>query len=447
MPSTASNLLPETTVASRIARAWSADFALDLDKEAISFLAGIHAFIELNPEPFLTEEKLREIFALVSELGHGDPATLPQRATRAAARLREQQLLVRGDLGGVAREGEYGLSQLGKALAEWVLQEEALTRESLETMMTRIRADLAEACAAAEADGDGLHWERKVVAPLKFSVSGLMQMIDRRSRGLDREQEAVREEIGQLLEARWFEAVDACERLLEEVSGTLGELHRALMSETEGVAMLLTAILEAADRSGRADAFEAANHVRLQLERVNLWGETRFRAWSEYYQNVHEFIRSVVRVDRDRALRGRLRQAIQGYGEPAWGLAVCEQEAYRQLREPTVMETLQRVGRPRSEHGHQLVEGEQAASFLDDLLPRLAERLEREGELDLLAILRSEAGHLPEAERFALISGLLPWLARQGTSTPSRELNWQTAGKHLALQNLRIRPRTSDSGE
>lgn len=107
MPPPTPNPIPETTVASRIARAWSAGFTLDLDKEAISFLAGIHGFIELNPEPFLTEEQLREIFALVSELGHGDSATLPQRATRATARLREQQLLVRGDLGGVARDGEY----------------------------------------------------------------------------------------------------------------------------------------------------------------------------------------------------------------------------------------------------------------------------------------------------------------------------------------------------
>lgn len=426
------------SVAGRIARAWSAEFSLELDREAVSFLAGIHAFIEFNPEPFLSEEQLRQIFSLVSELAHGDPNTLQTRATRATARLREQQLLVRGDLGGVAQEGEYGLSQLGKALAEWVLHEEALTRESLETMMTRIRADLIDVKAAAEHGGDDAHWEKRVVAPLKFTVSGLMQMIDRRSRGLDREQEAVRQQVGVLLEAGWFDAIESCESLLEEVSRTLGELHRALMSETEGASTLLTAIMEAADLAQQLLAQEAAGHVRMQLERVNLWGEARFRAWSDYYQNVHEFIRSVVRVDRDRALRGRLKQAIQNFGTPSWGALVTAQEPYRHLRELAAISQEERIGRPAGRHTHNLEDGQQASSPWDALQPVLLDRLKQDGRLDLLRVLQEDVGDWSEEQKFGLVSVLIPWLAENGRPDPWRDFDWQEAGERLALQNLTI---------
>ncbi|BAU49579.1 condesin subunit F [Sulfurifustis variabilis] len=430
--------LPPNSIASRIASAWSTEFALNLDREAISFLAGIHAFLDLNPEPFLSETHLRDIFAFVSELSHGDPSTLAARATRAIAGLREQQLLVRGDLGGLAQEGEYGLSQLGKALAQWVGQEETLTRASLETMMTRIRADLAEVKAMSEQGGDAAHWEKRVVAPLKFTVSGLMQMIDRRSRGLDREQEQVRVRIGELLEAGWFDAIDTCENLLEEVSSTLGELHRTLMGEAEGVSNQLNAIADIADEAGELSALEAVQHVRLQLERVTLWGDARHQAWSDYYQNVHEFIRSVVRIDRDRALRGRLKQAIQTYGTPTWHLLCCAQDQYRHLREEAAAMAETRVARPAAKHVHDLELGEPVPTLLETLLPQLQKRLKEDGRIDLVSVLKNEAADWDEARQYSLISALVPWLAGNGRPTAWHELAWEQIGPRLSVQNLSV---------
>lgn len=430
--------LPPNSIASRIASAWSAEFTLDLNREAISFLAGIHAFLDLNPEPFLSETQLRDIFALVSELSHGDPSTLAARATRAIAGLREQQLLVRGDLGGLAQEGEYGLSQLGKALAQWVGQEETLTRASLETMMTRIRADLAEVKAMGEQGGDAAHWEKRIIAPLKFTVSGLMQMIDRRSRGLDREQEQVRAQIGELLEAGWFDAIDTCENLLEEVSSTLGELHRSLMGEAEGVANQLNAIADIADQAGELSALEAVQRVRVQLEHVTLWGDARHQAWSDYYQNVHEFIRSVVRVDQDRALRGRLKQAVQTYGVPTWYLLRCTQEPYRHLREEVATMAETRVARPAAKHAHDLELGQPVPTLLETLLPELQQRLQRDGRLDLVSVLRNEASDWDEARQYSLISALVPWLAGSGRFPAWRELSWEGIGPHLSVQNLTV---------
>lgn len=432
---------PEITadsVAARVARAWSAEFALELDREAVSFLGGIHALLGYQPEPFLTELQLRDIFALVSELAHGDPTTLAQRSTRAIARLREQQLLVRGDLGGLTQEGEYGLSQLGKAIAEWVLQEETLTRENLETMMTRIRADLLEVKQAAEVDRQALHWGKTVVAPLKFSVAGLMQLIDRRSRGLDREQELVRARISELLEAGWFDAIEACENLLGEVAGTLGELNRALMSETEGASTLLSAIFDLAAEAEHEAAQQAVLQVRLQLERVSLWGEGRHQAWSDYYQSVHEFIRSVVRVDQERAWRSRLRAALQGYAEQPWALLACEQAGLRRLREPEALSNIARQGWKAGAIQDDLAEGGAARSGWEELLEGLTARLAENRRLSLLEVLRAAAPELDETELYRLAGELLRWLPGQARPSQWQASEWRSLGPHLSVQDLTV---------
>lgn len=427
------------SVPARVAAAWSSEFQLELDRESMAFLAGIHAFLDLEPEPFLSGERLQDIFALVSELALGDPATLTQRATRAIARLREQHLLVRGDLSGISREGEYGLSSLGKTLAEWMSEQEALTRESLTTMMTRIRADLADALAAAKQEGDTAHWQQRVVAPLKFSVAGLMQMIDQRSRGLDREQENVRTRISELLDAGWFQAIGNCEAMLESVSGTLSELHQALMTETESASSLLSELHDRIDSARQTAAEEAVNYVRLQMDRVSLWGESRFRSWSDYYQNVHEFIRSVVRVDRDRALRTRLKDAIQSYADFRWGMNVVEPAPYRALREAEVIDDQPRVSRRALIHQHGLEAGVELPTLLELMLPQLQALLREAQTLDLVEILTTLAANFGDERKFALLSTLTPWLARQGRPTPWRQTQWQQVSPRLQLQNLTVR--------
>lgn len=282
--------LPSRDLTDRIARTWAADLSLQLDRERLAFLSGIHAYLELNPDTVLGEAELRDVFSLLNDVVQGDQASLALRGTHAIDSLCRQHLLVRADLGGIAAEGEFTLSPLGKTLAEWFSAHETLTRESLEVMLTRVRGDLAVVRAAAAAGGDDRHWRTQVVAPLKLTVAGLVKMIDRRQRGMDVQQQETRERIGHLLEVRWLDAVDQCEALLQDTSATLHELNRTLMSETEGVSNLLNEIYDAADAARRDEALDAVSHVRTQIERVAAWGDSRFQSWSAYYQNVHELI-------------------------------------------------------------------------------------------------------------------------------------------------------------
>ncbi|WP_204305053.1 hypothetical protein, partial [Stenotrophomonas maltophilia] len=50
------------------------------------------------------------------------------------------------------------------------------------------------------------------------------------------------------------------------------------------------------------------------VDRIGAWGGARQKAWSEYYQYVHRYLRDVVRLDPDRALSQRLRDQIAEWG-------------------------------------------------------------------------------------------------------------------------------------
>jgi chromosome partition protein MukF len=427
-------------VADIIARTWSMSFTLQLDMEDAAFLAGIHAWLSINSDPTLDEDQLRDIYRIVSEVAHGDSATVMQRATGAIARLREQRLMVRTDTAGIVRGGDYSLSRMGNAIAEWFGEQEGLTRQSLEVMMTRIRADLGQIKLAAQEGGSREHWETCVSGPLRLTVMGLIEAIDRRQQGMDIQQEEIRERIGLMLEETWFEAIRSCDELLESTSGALQELHRALMHEIEGMFTLLNEIEELCEDAAQSEAVEAATHVRRQMERISVWGENRFTAWSEYYQNVHEFIRSVVSVDPDRAIRTRLRDGLKEYGKPApWFLNVADQPPYRHLRDQSHEQSIQKIERMRS----------YTVAALDDPGPEapLLERLERglivksgqQEQMNLLEILMELLPDHHFDDIYVLAGDLVEWMTRRGAPQPLRETDWRQLGKGIEIQDLTIR--------
>ncbi|MDR3569942.1 MAG: hypothetical protein P4L43_18120 [Syntrophobacteraceae bacterium] len=430
------------SVADSIAKTWSLDFTLQLDREDAAFLAGIHIWLTINPDPTLDEDQLRNIYRIVGEVAHSDPASSVLRATNAIARLREQRLMVRTDTAGIIRGGEYSLSRMGNAIAEWFGEQEGLTRKSLEIIMTQIRAGLGQIKVAAEAGGDDDHWESQVSGPLKLTVAQLIEGIERRQQGMDVQQEQIREGIESMLEENWFEAVLSCEDLLVTTSEALQELHKVLMHEVEGMSSLLGEIEELCEKNLRPESTEAVDHVRRQIERIGGWGENRFATWSEYYQNVHEFIRSVISVDPDRAVRTRLRDAIKGYGRPEfWFLNVCDQAPYVHLRtdsddrpSPAVERKVKPMEEMVEEAGIKLVP-------LERIEEKISEKLRCDGRVDLFDVLSEHISGHTIHEVYTLAGELAEWLIKRGVPLPFLDQSWHPLGNGIEIQTLTVRKR------
>ena len=341
---------PPSADPSRLIAALARDqINLDLKTVDLCFLAGLYLRADRAALASFEEDVLVDMFEQICDVVDPGAENPRKRATHAIQRLREQRMLARVDGAGIVRAGEYALTRLAAAVVEYFLADEALTRESLTLLTGTLRAQLAEVLAAAKrADTDDA-WRQSVVGPLRVTVGDLVQGIERRQRGLDSQQEEVQAEIAKLLQADWFGAVERCQSLLDTTTTTLRELNEVLLRDTHHFVALLQEIQTLAGDAGNTDAEETVQRVIEHVDRIAAWGAARQRAWSDYYQYVHRYLRDVVRLDPDRALSQRLRDQVAGWTARPFFTLVAHAPSIRLLRPLEARVERPAVTRPRAD--------------------------------------------------------------------------------------------------
>jgi chromosome partition protein MukF len=311
--------------------------ALELSTLDLCFLAALHlrathgSFASAGSLGSFTEEQLVAVFDDVQEVAEPQ-AQGRRRASDAIRRLREQRMLARVDGSGVVRAGEFALTRLATGIVEFFLEQETLTRESLTLLLRTLLASLTDLAQAASAASSPSRWKETVVAPLAITVADLVAGIQRRQRGFDLQQEQFQKEISTLLQADWFGAMDRCQDLLDSTGATLRELNQVLLRDAHALSAALQEIQELAAAAEHQEAEEAARVLMDQIDRIGAWGSARQRAWSEYYQYVHRFLRDVVRLDPSRVLTHRLHERLAGKAGAPFALVVADAPPLRVLR-------------------------------------------------------------------------------------------------------------------
>jgi chromosome partition protein MukF len=304
---------------------------LQLDTIDLCFITALYLRGDRSALVSFEDEALMDVFEQVCELVDPGAENPRKRATHAIQRLRDDRLLQRVDGAGLVRSGEYTLTGLAAAIADFFVRDEALTKESLVLLTRVLHLNLTEIRNRARtAKGDG--WRTQVVGPLSVTIRDLVDGIRRRQRGLDAQQEEVQEQIGTLLHEKWFEAIETCQRLLDTTSSTLRELNEVLLRDTHQFIGVLQEIQQLSEAAGADEAHDAAQRVIEQVDVIAAWGSARQRAWSEYYQYVHRFLQDVVRLDPDRALSQRLRDLVARFAERPFSLVTAEAPSIVQLR-------------------------------------------------------------------------------------------------------------------
>ncbi|NUP05462.1 MAG: condensin subunit MukF [Polyangiaceae bacterium] len=332
--------------------------SLELQTVDLCFVAALHLRATTTATPSFQEDQLVDVFEqMVTALHPGGEAS-PKRAGHAIRRLREQRLLTRVDGAGVLRAGEYALTRLATGIVEFFLEEEALTRESLTLLMRTLLSSLGEVVASAERAASADDWRLGVAAPLRVIVGDLAAGIERRQRGFDLQQAELQREVGTLLQAEWFGAIEKSQALLETTSTTLRDLNQVLLRDTHEAQARLQDVLDriaesnaSADDDGAiADTDAAVRETADQIDRIAAWGSARQRAWSDYYQYVHRYLRDVVRLDPSRMLTQRLREQLTGKSGKPFALTIAASPPIRLLRTTAVPPVEQPpVRRPRKE--------------------------------------------------------------------------------------------------
>lgn len=411
--------------------------SVDLKTLDLCFLAALYLRAERSAVSSFTEEQLVDVFTEVTRSIASEAEPAKSRATPAIRRLREQRMLSRVDGAGVVRTGEFALSRLAVGIVEYFLEEEALTRESLTLLLRSLLAQLAEVRGAARNAATAAAWRDAVIGPLKVTVSELVGGIERRQCGFDAQQEEFQREIGALLATDWFGAVERCQALLESTSQTLRELNDVLLRDTSQLQSALQDIQEIAAAAQRADAEAAARNVMEQIDRIAGWGAARQRAWSEYFQYVHRFLRDVVRLDPSRLLTQRLRELMTGKNARPFALAVATDPPLRLLRPIDAPMERPPVRRPRKERETEVVE-----KNVDDPQGALETRVQDAlagGARSLLDVTAALTAELAPDERFLEAGRIAHAVARLARAEARAERPWVLAEDGLELEQWSIR--------
>ncbi|MEO8703143.1 MAG: condensin subunit MukF [Kofleriaceae bacterium] len=413
---------------------------LELGPVDICFLIALHVRAEGANLTSFTEQQLEDVFAHASAVIQPEADQVRRRATHAIQRLRAQRLLARVDGQGVVRTGEFALSRLATGIVEFYLEEDVLTRASLAVLTTSLRTAISDVLANARTATAPEHWRDAVVGPLQITIAELVAGIERRQRGLDLQQEDFQAEIRRLLEADWFGALDRCQQLLESTSATLHELNEILLRDSSVLLALLQDIEELAVTAREAEAESVAHRLMDQIDRSVAWGSTRQRAWSEYFQYVHRYLRDVVRLDPTRALTQRLREQLAGSGAQ-FALAYAGAPPIRLLRTVAPSRDRPPVTRPRATR-----EKEPVAEAAADPQAVLAEKVKLaldDGARTLSGVTSRVTAEMPASERFVEAGRIAHAVAQLARVTAEIERPWIAVDAELEVEEWGATARVS----
>jgi chromosome partition protein MukF len=409
---------------------------LELSTFDLCCLAALHLRADRDALASFDEDTVVDLFEQVCDVVDPGADNPRKRATHAIQRLRDQRMLGRVDGAGVVRAGEYAITRLAAAVVEYFLADEALTRESLTLLTRTLLGQLAEVKGEATRATTPEDWRDRVVGPLRITVGDLVGGIERRQRGLDAAQERVQHDIAGLLQADWFGAVDEAQALLDTTTDTLTELNEVLLRDTHQFVALLQEIQGLAEAADESDAIEAAQRVTEHVDRIASWGQARQRAWSDYYQYVHRFLREVVRLDPDRALSQRLRDQLAGWTERPFHLVVAEAPSIRLLRDVTARVDRPAVQRSRAdrEPPPAAVSPEDTALDVDALIRAAIDDGARSlGEITALVL-----DAVPAPHRFAAAGHVAARVAAIARARADRERAWVPVTERLVVEEWSV---------
>ncbi|MCB9785049.1 MAG: condensin subunit MukF [Deltaproteobacteria bacterium] len=427
---------PPTDPARMIASLARDQVSLELKTVDLCFLAALHLRADRAALAAFEEDHLIDLFEEVCDVVEPGADNPRKRATHAIQRLRDQRMLVRVDGAGIVRAGDFALTRLAAAVIEYFLADEALTRESLTLLTGTLRGELARILAEARRAKDDEAWRTSVQGPLRVTVSDLVAGIERRQRGLDAQQEELQAEIAQLLTADWFGAVDRCQALLDATTSTLKELNEILLRDTHHFLALLQDIQTLADAASNLDAEATVQRVIEHVDRIAAWGAARQRAWSEYYQYVHRYLRDVVRLDPDRALSQRLRDQIAAWPQHRLHLYVSHAPPIRLLRPQEARLERPPVSRPREdrEATPTWVVPEDAAADLEAQVVRAL----ADGATSLAEVSSRVLLDLPEPLHFVVAGRVAAVVAQRARVQAARERPWVRVDERLQIEDWSV---------
>lgn len=393
------------------------DFALNLSTERLAFLISIAVLSNERYEEELGEGELHDAFKIVTQQFETTGEATGFRANNAVNELVKQKLLSRFTSEINDGASIYRLTPLAIGITDYYVRHREFSKLRLSIQLSMVADEMAKAVQAAVDGGTAEHWRKNVFAVLKYSVGEIFDQIDLNQRVMDEHQQLVKQQIAELLNKDWREAINNCESLLSETSQNLKELQDTLQAAGDELQTQLLDIQELVYANDELEfVSEALFGLQMKLDRITSWGQQAIDLWIGYDRHVHKFIRTAIDMDQNRAFSQRLRQSVADYFDSPWYLTYADAEKLTDLRdEALVLRDDEVIGLAPLE-----VEYEEFTQVNDELSQRIGDMLtahKRSGAaIDLGRVLRDYLAIYPRARHFDLARMVVDQAVRLGYS-------------------------------
>ncbi|WP_102385630.1 chromosome partition protein MukF [Vibrio cyclitrophicus] len=393
------------------------DFSLNLPPERLAFLIAIAVLSNERFDEELGEGELHDAFTIVTRLFEDTGEASAFRANNAINELVKQKLISRFTSEITDGASIYRLSPLAIGISDYYLRHRQFSKLKLSIQLSMVADEMAKAIEAAQKGGTPGHWRKNVYGVLKYSVGEIFEQIDLNQRVMDEQQQTVKQQIADLLNKDWREAINNCETLLSETSSTLKELQDTLQAAGDE---LQTQILDIQEIVYGDDELEFVGEtlfgLQMKLDRITSWGQQAIDLWIGYDRHVHKFIRTAIDMDKNRAFSQRLRQSATDYFDAPWLLTYADADKLTDLRdEALVLRDDEVMGQAPID-----VEYEEFEQVNDLLSERIAEMLKAHKQqgapIDLGLVLRDYLAAHPRTHHFDLARIVVDQAVRLGYS-------------------------------
>ncbi|MEZ8734164.1 chromosome partition protein MukF [Vibrio sp. 10N.239.312.D08] len=393
------------------------DFSLNLPPERLAFLIAIAVLSNERFDEELGEGELHDAFTIVTRLFEDTGEASAFRANNAINELVKQKLISRFTSEITDGASIYRLSPLAIGISDYYLRHRQFSKLKLSIQLSMVADEMAKAIEAAQKGGTPGHWRKNVYGVLKYSVGEIFDQIDLNQRVMDEQQQTVKQQIADLLNKDWREAINNCETLLSETSSTLKELQDTLQAAG---GELQTQILDIQEIVYGDDELEFVGEtlfgLQMKLDRITSWGQQAIDLWIGYDRHVHKFIRTAIDMDKNRAFSQRLRQSVTDYFDAPWLLTYADAEKLTDLRdEALVLRDDEVMGQAPIDVEYE--EFEQVNDLLSDRIAEMLKAHKQQGApIDLGLVLRDYLAAHPRTHHFDLARIVVDQAVRLGYS-------------------------------
>lgn len=415
---------------------------LELSSRDIALLATIKDEIERNPDGLLTipYSAIQDLSSRIDLLDVRDPQKAEQRVSGSMTRLLTGGCLLKAEIARLRLSGnaEYQITSLGEAVADWHVTQSKFSGEPLTAIFKVFINQLARIVEDAESAATSDAWQCDVLPQMQHALRDMLVSIHRHQNALDRRHAEMREFIPTLLTANSEESISQCEDQLAQVTKTIEDLQAAVLSSTSTAFSLVDRIADLA-KPYAPQGFEAIyDDLIRRLQSTAAWITQRAIDWMDHHSVVHTFLRTIVRVDRQRRVTGALKRSIADV--PGWSLEVADEPRFWRMRTDVARAGPSKPP-PRTAKrpdGHVRKFDEVPADAVPELLLSYLNAYLAAGEACASRLFDAVLSEMPNTNR---VAAYYPWLIGKMTQAgqfDARTRDWRRITPSIEIEELRI---------